>query len=128
MTRLSILFACAGLAFADVAVAQSARPVPPVTAAAMPAALADRAPMDLRELSAISGGTGVTVSVLSNQQLTATTSGNSIEAGSVVSGAVNFSPSALNGFSGVGNFVVNTGANNTLQGAINISIVTAPPQ
>ncbi len=45
---------------------------------------------------------------------------------SVTSGAVNFSDNALSGFRGIGNFVVNTGANNTLQGAINISVVTTP--
>ena len=124
MTRLTSLTICAWLLCAGAAIAAEPAKLP---GAAPPAAGHAPTPLDPEALSAISGGTGVNVSVLSNQQLTATTSGNSIEAGSVVSGPVSFSPSALNGFNGVGNFVVNTGANNTLQGAINISIVTAPP-
>lgn len=87
----------------------------------------DAAPLSPSELSASSGGQGVTVDVLTRQQLTGTTSGNSVTAGVVTSGDVTFGASALDGFNGVGNFVVNTGANNTLQGAINISIVTAAP-
>lgn len=78
------------------------------------------------EMSAIRGGDGVSLQVLSSQQLTATSSGNVVNAGSLSSGPVNFSPEALSGFTGVGNFVINTGANNTLQGAINVSIGTAP--
>ena len=79
------------------------------------------------EMASISGGAEVSVEVLNRQQLTGTTTGNSISAGSLVSGGVNFSDNALNGFTGIGNFVVNTGANNTLQGAISVSVVTTPP-
>ena len=78
------------------------------------------------EMASLSGGEGVDVAVLTRQQLTGTTTGNTVNAGTVTSGAVNFSDNALSGFRGIGNFVVNTGANNTLQGAINISIVTTP--
>lgn len=82
--------------------------------------------LSVEEMASVHAGTETKVTVLTTQQLTGTTSGNSITAGTVTSGAIGFSPEALNGFSGVGNFVVNTGANNTLQGSINISIVTAP--
>jgi hypothetical protein len=81
------------------------------------------------DLATISGGQAVTVNTVSNltqQELTATSSGNAVTAGVVNSGAVTFSPQALSGFNGIGNFVINTGANNTLQGAINISIATVP--
>jgi hypothetical protein len=73
-------------------------------------------------------GQGLAVEVLSDQQLSATSSGNSVIANTVRSGDITFSGSALSGFSGVGNFVVNTGNNNNLQGAISVNIVTAAPQ
>ena len=84
------------------------------------------APILASEMASLSGGEGVDVTVLTRQQLTGATTGNTVNAGTVTSGAVNFSDNALSGFRGIGNFVVNTGANNTLQGAINISIVTTP--
>ena len=68
----------------------------------------------------------ITVEALTRQQLTGATTGNTINAGVLTSGQVTFSPQALNGFNGIGNFVINTGANNTLQGAINFSVVTVP--
>ena len=71
---------------------------------------------------------GVDTTVLSEQQLNATTSGNSVIATTMHTGDVAFSSSALSGFAGVGNFVINTGNNSNLQGTINVSIVTnAPP-
>jgi hypothetical protein len=79
------------------------------------------------DLDQISGGQEITTSVLSNQQLTAANAGNSVNAASVRSGDVTFSGGALANFSGVGNFVVNTGNNNNLQGAISLSIISAPP-
>ncbi|RAK57639.1 hypothetical protein [Phenylobacterium deserti] len=93
--------------------------VPPLTAS-------EGAALSLEEMSDISAGDGTFVEALTSQQLTGASTGNSVVANSVTSGDVNFSPTALSGFSGVGNFVVNTGANNTLQGAINISVVTVP--
>jgi hypothetical protein len=82
--------------------------------------------LDAGEMAEASGGQGVTVEVLTRQQLVGTTTGNTVNAGTLTSGAVAFDANALDGFSGVGNFVINTGANNTLQGAINLSIVTTP--
>ena len=103
----------------------------PAAAAALeasspPSTPASQAPLSAEEMSSVHAGADSKVTVLTTQQLTGTTSGNSITAGTVTSGAIGFSPDAQRGFSGVGNFVVNTGANNTLQGSINISIVTAP--
>ncbi|HVI30574.1 hypothetical protein [Phenylobacterium sp.] len=77
-------------------------------------------------MAGIRGGDAVRVEVLSRQQLSATSSGNVVNAGSLTSGPVTFAADALDGFAGIGNFVINTGANNTLQGAINISIGPAP--
>ena len=82
--------------------------------------------MSTEEMAAASGGQGVSVEVLTRQQLNGSTSGNTVNAGTITSGPVSFGADALDGFSGVGNFVINTGANNTLQGAINISVVTTP--
>lgn len=82
--------------------------------------------MTKEELAEFSGGDAVDVHVTTNQQLTATHSGNTVNAGSLTSGEIAFSADALSGFSGIGNFVVNTGANNTLQGSISVNIVTAP--
>jgi hypothetical protein len=86
------------------------------------------APIPASEMASLSGGEGIDVTVLTRQQLTGATTGNTVNAGTVTSGAVNFSDNALSGFRGIGNFVVNTGANNTLQGAISISVVTTPGQ
>jgi len=99
----------------------AAPPAKPPVAAAAPKALASE------EMAAINGGAEVSVEVLNRQQLTGMTTGNTINAGVLTSGQINFSPSALSGFNGIGNFVLNTGANNTLQGAISVSVVTAPP-
>jgi hypothetical protein len=80
----------------------------------------------MADLSAGDGASTTLAEVMTTQQLTGTTTGNTVMAGTLTSGAVNFSPEALSGFNGVGNFVINTGANNTLQGAVNISVVTVP--
>jgi hypothetical protein len=121
MASLNSLFAClvlAGSIWAGDVEAQQAKATPPAEAAR---------PLPAEDLDAISGGQEIVAGVLSNQQLTAANSGNSVNANSVRSGDVNFSGSALNGFSGVGNFVVNTGNNNNLQGAISLNIISTLP-
>lgn len=102
----------------------SVPPPPPDVAAAEQAK--PEARLSSSEMASLAGGEGVDVAVLTRQQLTGVTTGNTVNAGTVTSGAVNFSDNSLSGFRGIGNFVINTGANNTLQGAINISIVTTP--
>lgn len=80
------------------------------------------------DLLAAESAQGVSNTVLTEQQLTATNSGNSVvAAGNIVTGDIAFSSTALSGFSGVGNFVVNTGNNSNLQGSINVTIVTNGP-
>lgn len=78
------------------------------------------------DLKAISGGADIHAGILSNQELTATNSDNVI-GGSVQSGDIQFSGQSLGGFSGIGNFVLNTGAQNNLQGSITINVLTAAP-
>ena len=94
-----------------------------------PAASTAAAPARLSagELSESRAGQTSVISVLSRQQLDGTTSNNSIQAGTLTAGAVSFSSNALQNYSGVGNFVINTGANNTLQGSISVNIVAQPP-
>ncbi|WP_312164091.1 hypothetical protein [Phenylobacterium sp.] len=107
--------AIASTAMAGMALAQETTPIAPIdpVAASQPA-------ISEAELGAISGGAGVVVEALSNQQLTASNSG-SVEANQVVTGNVDFS---TGDYSGIGNFVVNTGNNNNLQGVISVNIAT----
>lgn len=70
---------------------------------------------------------GVDATVLSDQQLSATSSGNSLVAAVLTTGDISFSTDALTGFAGVGNFVINTGANSSLQGTISVNIITTAP-
>ncbi|HEX2561655.1 hypothetical protein [Phenylobacterium sp.] len=77
------------------------------------------------ELSAYNGGQDAGVQVQATQTLTATANGNSI-GGDLLSGDVTFSDNALDNFSGVGNVVINTGANSNLQGSILVTVVGAP--
>ncbi|MBB4796591.1 hypothetical protein HNP32_000305 [Brevundimonas bullata] len=84
-------------------------------------------PLDAAELHDLSARQGVSVIVASDQLLKATNSGNSINANTVGSGAITVGANAFAGYSGVGNFVMNTGHNNNLQGAITINIVTTGP-
>lgn len=84
-------------------------------------------PLDAAELHDLSARQGVSIIVASDQLLKATNSGNSINANTVGSGAITVGANAFAGYSGVGNFVMNTGHNNNLQGAITINIVTTGP-
>jgi hypothetical protein len=117
----------AAMAAAMLALSPVARAEPPAAAVAPDAKIPQSAqPLSLTDMEAATGGQGVLVEVLTHQDLSGVTSGNTVTAGTLTSGAVTFGPGALDGFHGVGNFVINTGANNTLLGAINISVVTTP--
>lgn len=99
-----------------------------VTAVPLPVPLpaAPTAPVALSsdELEQESGWQGVVVYAGANQNLTATNTGNSIHAGSVGSGDITLTEGAFAGFSGIGNFVVNSGHNNNLQGSLSIIVVS----
>jgi hypothetical protein len=64
---------------------------------------------------------------LSSQTLTAINSGNSVTGETVQNGDIVLSPDAFSGFSGIGNFVMNTGNNNNLQGSIGVVVILTPP-
>jgi hypothetical protein len=64
---------------------------------------------------------------ISLQILTATNSGNAINADTVSSGAISLSGSVLSQASGVGNYVFNTGHNNNLQGSVTVNIIMGAP-
>lgn len=83
-------------------------------------------PLNEQDLAGISGGESFKIEVLTNQNLNAAVNGNSLNAGTIESGAVSLSAGALNGFNGIGNFVINTGNNNVLQGSLSVTVITAP--
>ena len=85
-------------------------------------------PLSPEALDDVRAGEDTTVNVRSSQQLTATSSNNSITAGVIQNGNVDLSGNAMNGFSGVGNFVMNTGNNNVLQSNISVNIGTGGGQ
>ena len=108
----------AALAFASAAFAQEA----PSTLIA-----ADEAEvLSAEDMEALAGGTGVDVTTITEQTLNAVNAGNSVNGDTVTSGQVNIGANAFSGYSGVGNFVINTGHNNNLQSSMNVSIVLAP--
>lgn len=80
--------------------------------------------LDASELDALEGGQQVVTTT--NQNVTAVSSGNRISADTVGSGSITVGQNALAGFSGVGNFVMNTGHNNNLQGTLSVTVVMPP--
>ena len=81
--------------------------------------------LSLDELDDLRGGETIVIQHTS-QILTATNTGNSVNGDTIGSGAVNLSSNAFNGYDGIGNFVINTGHNNNLQGSISVSIAMTP--
>ena len=80
------------------------------------------APEDLADLAGQGDGP---VGVLTEQTLTALNTGNSVVGANVGSGAISIDQNAFSGFDGIGNFVINSGHNNTLQSSLSVSIVIA---
>jgi len=77
-----------------------------------------------RELDGLRGGDG-TQTIITSQMLNAVTSGNVINGGSVA-GNVSISDSALSNFNGIGNIIINTGAQVSLQTGMNVTINMGP--
>ena len=92
--------------------------------AAGQAAAADRsalpAAVSSEDLATMSGGAAVAVT---NQNLSAVNSGNTVSANSLTTGDVTLQSNAFSGFSGIGNFVVNTGNNNNIQGSLSVTVI-----
>ena len=86
---------------------------------------ADDGSLSLEELSELRGGEAIVIQY-TTQTLTAVNAGNSVNGDTIGSGAVNLGSGAFNGYDGIGNFVINTGHNNNLQGSISVSIAMTP--
>jgi hypothetical protein len=106
--------------------------LPPVSSApaagdSAPNPFADATPMDAGSLAKTQGGSNTSVSAvgaLSEQDLTASNTGNAIT-GSFTNGTINIGSNAFSGFNGVGNFVMNTGNQDNIQGTLSINVVIA---
>jgi hypothetical protein len=121
----SSLLGLAALAFASAASAQAVADQPaeerPAEAAA-PQLAADKVADG--DLAALSGGQELVA--MTDQTLTAVNSGNAVNATTVTNGAVSLNANAFSGFAGIGNFVINTGNNNNLQGSLSVTILMPP--
>lgn len=82
--------------------------------------------LSLEDMDALAGGTGVDIITITDQTLTATNTGNTVTGDVVGSGQVTLGSGAFSGYSGLGNFVINTGHNNNLQSSMSVSVVLAP--
>jgi hypothetical protein len=92
--------------------------LPPPYAAVAPEAQGLDAPVADEILADQRGGQTIQ---LTNQTMTAITSGNVLN-GDYVAGAVTLSDNALSNFNGVGNLLINTGAQVSLQTGMNFTI------
>lgn len=131
---LSLLSTLALLGAADPNSASPPTPPPPfiIIAPALvdaaTAAVSGPRSLAVDELDALHGRQGASsVIIASDQLLQATNSGNSVNANTVTTGGMRIDANAFSGFNGIGNFVMNSGNNNNLQGAITINIVTTAP-
>jgi hypothetical protein len=118
----SAVFASA-VAYASNAAAQDGSAL----ASALPVQTEGAEVMSLEDMEDLSGGTGVTAIIDTNQVLTAINAGNSVSGNVVGSGQVNIGAGAFSGYEGIGNFVINTGHNNNLQSSMNVSVLLPPP-
>ncbi len=84
--------------------------------------------MSVDELADVSAGAAAPTNVVTNQNVSALNTGNAVNAANVTSGMISFAGSALSGYNGIGNFVMNTGNNNNLQGSLSVNIVGLPSQ
>jgi hypothetical protein len=99
-------------------------------AAAAPAAspTEESSALSTDALANLSGGAEpVDPKPISLQILTATNSGNAINADTVSSGSITLSGQVLSQATGVGNYVFNTGHNNNLQGSVTVNIIMGAP-
>ena len=78
--------------------------------------------LDADNLAEISAGESDPSLALTNQTLTATSTGNMLNAASLTTGDITFGANVFSGFNGVGNFVINTGNNNILQGSLSVTV------
>jgi hypothetical protein len=67
-----------------------------------------------------------TVFVITDQTLNTTNFGNTVIGETILSGDVTLAANAFSGYSGLGNFVINTGHNNNLQSTMSVSVALPP--
>jgi len=114
----SFLILVAAAAFISApAMAQDVPSPGPTSAATGPASASEDALSD-GELGELRGGEAM---ILTNQTLVAITSGNVIN-GDYVAGNISLSDFALSNFNGLGNVLINTGAQVSLQTGMNVTI------
>jgi len=119
----------------DTAWVSAPAPVAPVLAAALPAPASapvadspatEETAIAAEDLADMAGQGDAPMAVLTEQTLTALNSGNAVIGASVGSGAISIDQNAFSGFDGIGNFVINSGHNNTLQSSLSVSIIVSP--
>ncbi len=112
MTRVQLAVASLACAFPQLAIAAEPNAAPEAHEVLPAATLSD----DL--LDAERGGEAI---IVSNQALTAISEGSTIN-GDYSAGTISLSDNALSNFNGIGNLVINTGAQNNLQSGMNVTI------
>jgi hypothetical protein len=117
MLRIALVAAALGMITPAAAQQQSSPSTDPLTGAIL----------DQSALAAETAVPSVVTMGVSSQTLTATNRGNSVEGDVVETGEITIAPDAFSGFSGIGNFIMNTGNNNNVQGAVSVVVVMAPP-
>jgi hypothetical protein len=122
------LLALAALAFASAANAEAVATTAPVgVSQGVSSSTVLAQAIDESELADLNGGAEDTQIAITDQTLTAINGGNTVNAGGDINnGPVSLSANAFSGFAGIGNFVINTGNNNNLQGTLSVTIVMAP--
>ena len=87
--------------------------------------LSGESPLDAAGLGNTRGGsTSLTFEgAITNQDLSAVNTGNAISAASVTTGAIGIGTNAFSGFNGIGNFLMNSGNQNNIQGSLSVSVV-----
>jgi hypothetical protein len=111
-------FAVAAPAYAQDASSQAALAAPPQMVAQSPQKSDEPAALSNADLDQLRGGESVAVT---NQTLLAITAGNVIN-GNYSAGDVTLSDNALSNFNGLGNVLINTGAQVSLQTGMNVTI------
>ena len=89
---------------------------------AAPAEIASDATLD----GAAGRGATSVGAALTEQSLSAINTGNTIKADAVSSGAISLQDSALSGFAGIGNILMNTGHNNNLESNMSVTVIVTP--
>jgi hypothetical protein len=98
----------------------------PLNLAATASARADGA-LDAAELEGLRGGDGNVAVAITDQTLTAVNAGNSVNGQTISSGQINVGADAFGGFSGIGNFAINSGHNNNLQSTVSVTVNITQP-